>query len=257
MDNEIITVVTGNYRSGTSMMMKMLESAGMEVYVKENSLVGDDSNPGGYYEHENSGKLTLNDTDWLEECKGKAVKIHANLFSYLPPNYKYRAIVMRRDLTHSALSFTLMKYNRRKKNKGFDINNAKARGRFDAMQNMRVHTFRKNLLHTYMTLEKYNIPYCEINYDNLAIDPLGEILKIEEKFPDLITDLMYKIFDLSLLNKSIKDKFVKTYNLNRFKLESTADSFMIKDIDNPEKTITDNLDKQNGLFTYVKIHILC
>jgi hypothetical protein len=44
-----ITIVSGLPRSGTSLMMQMLESGGMEV-VTDNIRTADADNPKGYYE---------------------------------------------------------------------------------------------------------------------------------------------------------------------------------------------------------------
>ena len=51
------------------MMMRMLESGGMEV-VADHERVADEDNPRGYYEFE-PVKKTKEDPSWLEEAGGK------------------------------------------------------------------------------------------------------------------------------------------------------------------------------------------
>ena len=50
-NREPVIVVSGLPRSGTSLMMKMLEAGGVEV-LTDQMRAADDSNPGGYYELE-------------------------------------------------------------------------------------------------------------------------------------------------------------------------------------------------------------
>jgi hypothetical protein len=94
---EIVTVVSGLPRSGTSMMMKMLEAGGIPPLTDE-IRAADKDNPKGYYEFERVKKLSDGDTDWLEEAQGKAVKVISALLKHLPPGYTYKVIFMRRRL---------------------------------------------------------------------------------------------------------------------------------------------------------------
>jgi len=93
-----IVVVSGLPRSGTSMAMKMLAAGGVPI-VTDGLRVADESNPKGYFELERVKELDKNgDTAWLEEARGKAVKIISFLLTFLPETYDYRVIFMNRDL---------------------------------------------------------------------------------------------------------------------------------------------------------------
>ena len=93
-----IVVVSGLPRSGTSMMMKMLEAGGLPV-VTDGVRTADVSNPNGYYEFEPVKELDkAGDTAWLPTARGKAVKIISLLLTYLPETYDYRVIFMQRNL---------------------------------------------------------------------------------------------------------------------------------------------------------------
>jgi hypothetical protein len=92
----IVTVVSGLPRSGTSMMMRMLEAGGLPPLV-DGIREADDDNPLGYYEFERVKKVK-EDQGWLEEARGKVVKMVSTLLVDLPPGYTYRVIFMRRRI---------------------------------------------------------------------------------------------------------------------------------------------------------------
>jgi hypothetical protein len=92
-----VTIVSGLPRSGTSMMMKMLEAGGRPPYT-DNIRTPDDDNPKGYYEFERVKKLPDGDTDWLADASGKAVKVISALLEHLPADYNYRVLFMQRKM---------------------------------------------------------------------------------------------------------------------------------------------------------------
>jgi len=95
MDQDAIVVVSGLPRSGTSMMMKMLEAGGMPV-LTDHIRTADDDNPKGYYEFERVKQIE-HDQEWLPDAQGKVVKMIAALVKHLPPEYAYKVIFMRRS----------------------------------------------------------------------------------------------------------------------------------------------------------------
>ena len=98
----MITVVSGLPRSGTSLMMQILEAGGMEI-LTDDIRKADQSNPRGYYEYEKVKGL-LKDNSWFAEAEGKAVKVIAQLISYLPLNFQYNVIFMERNMDEILLS---------------------------------------------------------------------------------------------------------------------------------------------------------
>jgi len=96
MDN-FITIVSGLPRSGTSMMMQILESGGMEV-ITDNIRKANEDNPLGYYEYERVKKIK-DDTGWLKETRGKAFKMISQLLYDLPSNENYKVIFMKRKMS--------------------------------------------------------------------------------------------------------------------------------------------------------------
>jgi hypothetical protein len=93
----VVTVVSGLPRSGTSMIMKMLEAGGIPPLTDE-IRTADRDNPKGYYEFERVKKLDEGDTAWLEDAKEKAVKVISALLKHLPDDYIYRVVFMRREM---------------------------------------------------------------------------------------------------------------------------------------------------------------
>ncbi len=96
MDDDTITVVSGLPRSGTSMMMNMLEKGGILPLTDQERGPNVD-NPKGYYEYERVKDLP-EDTGWLDKAEGKTVKVLAELVKHLPDGYDYKIIFMQRHL---------------------------------------------------------------------------------------------------------------------------------------------------------------
>jgi hypothetical protein len=97
MKNETITIVSGLPRSGTSMMMKMLEAGGIEP-LTDNIRTADEDNPKGYFEFERVKQIEK-DQEWLEDAKGRVVKLISALLKHLPARYEYKVIFMRRSMS--------------------------------------------------------------------------------------------------------------------------------------------------------------
>lgn len=91
-----ITVVSGLPRSGTSMMMKMLEAGGMAV-LTDKIRTPDEDNPKGYYEFERVKQIAT-DQAWLPDAQGKVVKIISFLLLKAPADFHYNVIFMKRAL---------------------------------------------------------------------------------------------------------------------------------------------------------------
>jgi hypothetical protein len=93
-----IVVVSGLPRSGTSMMMRMLDAGGLPI-LSDGERTADVDNPKGYFELERIKYLEKEtDKSYLREGRGKAVKAISFLIKDLPDENDYRVIFMRRDL---------------------------------------------------------------------------------------------------------------------------------------------------------------
>ena len=96
--SDFITIVSGLPRSGTSMMMKMLDSGNMPL-LTDKTRKADEDNPKGYYEYEKVKKLE-DDNSWLGLARGKTIKIVSPILYHLnfDSGYTYKIIFMLRDL---------------------------------------------------------------------------------------------------------------------------------------------------------------
>lgn len=102
MHSGYITIVSGLPRSGTSMMMQVIEAGGIPV-LTDSLRMADEHNPKGYYEFE-PVKKTKQDPSWIPMARGKAVKMVYRLLYDLPDTYCYKVIFMQRDLREVLLS---------------------------------------------------------------------------------------------------------------------------------------------------------
>ena len=100
--DDVITVVSGLPRSGTSLMMQMLAAGGIPP-MTDAQRAPDDSNPHGYLELEAVKRLKT-DHSWLPQARGKAVKIIHLLLPELVAaadaglREEYRVVMMRRPV---------------------------------------------------------------------------------------------------------------------------------------------------------------
>lgn len=92
----MIIVVSGLPRSGTSMMMKMLEATKIPVLTDE-IREADEDNLRGYYEDERA-KTLHKDNSWISEAEDKAVKVISYQLPHLPPEHQYKVIFMERKI---------------------------------------------------------------------------------------------------------------------------------------------------------------
>ena len=104
--NEIITIVSGLPRSGTSMLMQMLAAAGLAPF-SDGARTADEDNPRGYYEHEKV-KALARDNAWIGEAKGACVKVVSPLLKFLPAGHAFRIIFMERNLDEVVRSQRVM-----------------------------------------------------------------------------------------------------------------------------------------------------
>jgi hypothetical protein len=94
---DFVTVVTGVPRSGTSMMMQMLEAGGIPLLV-DDVRPPDADNPNGYAEYAPVA-ASARDVSWFAEARGRAVKVVHALVPHLPDEGDLRIVAMKRDPT--------------------------------------------------------------------------------------------------------------------------------------------------------------
>ena len=92
----MIFIVSGLPRSGTSLMMQMLE-AGELLALSDGERKADTDNPKGYLEWERIKQLPKN-PGLIAEAEGRVVKVISELIVSLPPDHEYRVVFMQRPL---------------------------------------------------------------------------------------------------------------------------------------------------------------
>ncbi len=94
---DLLIVVSGIPRSGTSLLMQILQAGGMEV-LADKKREPDRNNPKGYLEYE-AVKRLAKDNSCLRNQTGKAVKVISHLLKHLPDGHKcYKIIFINRDM---------------------------------------------------------------------------------------------------------------------------------------------------------------
>jgi hypothetical protein len=187
----VITLVSGLPRSGTSMMMKVLEAGGMEIFT-DNQRTADEDNPKGYYELEQVKALKDGDVSWVKDAPGKAVKVISSLLEYLPSTYKYKIIFMRREIAEILASQKQMLIRRGEASDGDD-------------RKMEEH-FQEHLKRVRVWLANQpNMEVLYVDYNALMADPDPEIKAVAE-FLDLTNNLdaMQAIPDKKLYRQKAK-----------------------------------------------------
>jgi len=162
-----VVVVSGLPRSGTSLMMRMLDKGGIPP-MQDGERTADDDNPKGYYEFERVKDMPDGDTAWLKQAKGKVVKVITALLPHLPGKYQYDVLMMRREIDEILASQKKMLINR-----GEDPNKVSDE-EIEAM-------YRKHLAKTYAWLDQQkNVRYMDVNYNQLLKDPAPQVDRINE-----------------------------------------------------------------------------
>ncbi len=158
MENTAV-IVSGLPRSGTSMMMQMLDSGGLPV-LTDGKRTADEDNPRGYYEYEKVKGLSKK-SSWLPEAKGKSLKVVAQLLKNLPVirDLKYCVIFMERPLNEVLPSQRTMLKRTGKGKAGLSDDRLKQ-------------VFSAQVKQTKLMLSARKVPTVFLNYNDILKDPL-------------------------------------------------------------------------------------
>jgi len=162
---EVITVVSGLPRSGTSLMMQMLQAAGLTA-VTDSVREADTNNPKGYFEYEPVKQLGQGSADWLDTARGQVIKIIAQLLPRLPKTHGYQVVFMLRDLDEIVRSQTSMLERLNRKGAGI------------APERMRA-IFEGQLMQVSEVLKERNIPLLLIRHADCLKDPHSVAAQLE------------------------------------------------------------------------------
>jgi hypothetical protein len=156
-----IVIVSGLPRSGTSMLMNMLEAGGILI-MTDAMREADIDNPKGYFEYERVKDLEKEeDKSYVRQGRGKVLKVISFLLKDLPDENDYRVIFMRRDLDEVLAS----------QNKMIDrLGTEDTVAQDEAMKE----AYRNDIVRTrLMCRKKPNFDLIEVHYKATVEDPAG------------------------------------------------------------------------------------
>jgi hypothetical protein len=143
------------------MMMSALVAGGIPA-LTDNIRTADEDNPKGYFELEKVKELE-HDHAWLEDARGKVVKIISALLKRLPDPYHYKIIFMRRNMDEVLASQRQMLIRR---------NEPTDKVSDERMAEM----FRKHILDVETWLEKQsNMDVLYVSYNEVLDNPASSI----------------------------------------------------------------------------------
>lgn len=159
-----VVVVSGLPRSGTSLMMSMLEATGIEP-MQDGIREADIDNPKGYYEYERVKKIK-DDKAWLPDAKGKVVKMISRLLVELPGDFNFKVIWMRRNIDEIIASQKKMLVR---------LGTYDPSVKDDEIRRMLLRHVEKTL--SWMNAQG-NIEHLFVSYNKLMEDPKDEVKKL-------------------------------------------------------------------------------
>ena len=161
-----VVLVSGLPRSGTSMLMQMLEKGGMPI-VTDKIRTPDEDNPKGYHEFERIKELDkTSDKSWLKSYRGQVIKTISFLLQDLPLDLNYQVLFMRRNIEEVL----------RSQNKMLERNGAP--GAMVSDEKMR-QNYEFHLKKVYYRLDRTpNFQVLYLDYPAIVEDPLREARRI-------------------------------------------------------------------------------
>ena len=162
-----ITIVSGLPRSGTSMMMRMLEAGGLPP-LTDNLRTADLDNPQGYYEFERVKQLDRGDTAWLATAQNRTVKVISALLQHLPATYEYKVIFIERHMNEILASQRKMLAHRQEDSE--DLTDAEMTALFE-----------KHLREIHQWLaQQPNFHVLYIHYSDLISEPAAQSAQVNQ-----------------------------------------------------------------------------
>jgi hypothetical protein len=184
-DRTYLTIVSGLPRSGTSLMMQMLEAGGIPA-LTDGIRAPDVDNPKGYYEFE-PVKKTKEDSSWVSQGVGRVVKMVHLLLLDLPAEVDYRVVFLRRDLDEVVASQDIMLQRRDESSDGISRERLK-----------KVYTSQISTVKEYMHTHADHFKVIEVDYNEIVTDPRQWSQKISVFLDGLDTVRMLETVDPSL-----------------------------------------------------------
>ena len=164
---EPVVVVSGLPRSGTSMLMKMLDAGGLPL-VTDSLRVADEDNPKGYYEFERVKDLAAEkDKSYLREARGKGIKVISFLLKSLPDDLNYKVLFIRRNIQEVLASQKKMLARRNEPD--------------ETPAERMTELFQDDVWRaTYLLKRKPQFEVLELEYSSILARPLEEVRRVNQ-----------------------------------------------------------------------------
>lgn len=166
LDDNVNYIVSGLERSGTSLLMQILQAGSVPTAFDMDSRPPDDNNPRGYFELE-GGKVINRLMDGafpLADYKGKFIKITAYGLKFLPPG-NYAVLYTERNIDEVLDSMEKM-----------------ARIRDEKREDTRTSFIKLNEMIKGIISKRKDIDVLFVNYNQIIADPESQIRRICEHF---------------------------------------------------------------------------
>jgi len=187
LDENVNYIVSGLERSGTSMLMQILDAGGLPMAYDHSSRPPDDDNPKGYFELEGGKVISrLMDQSFpLKEYKGKFIKITAYGLKFLPPG-NYKIIYSQRNIEEILDSMEKM-----------------AKIKDDERADTKVAFTKLNDMIIRLIDEREDADVLHVNYNAIVTNPEENIKKIYEFLDsnDVDFEKMLSVVDEKLYRK--------------------------------------------------------
>lgn len=183
---DIVTVVSGLPRSGTSMMMRMLVCGGIEP-LTDGVRARDADNPHGYFEYE-PAKDSATYLRWMTQAEGRAVKLVSRLIPRLPATHRYRILFMHRSVADVLRSQRKM---------ALHYSGVDWRGQ-TILQLERAYRDHVQQCLQWAT-QRPNIDLLEVNYEQVLAEPEAQLLRV-------VRFLDPRALDLDAMRRAIDPK---------------------------------------------------
>ncbi len=164
LDDNINYIASGLERSGTSLLMQILEAGGVPISIDTESRPPDENNPRGYFELE-GGKIInrlMNGAFPLADYRGRFIKITAYGLKFLPPG-RYRIIYTERNIEEVLDSMEKM-----------------ARIQDKDREDTKVSFIKLNEMIKDLIVKRDDVDVLFVNYNRIVADPEPEIRKIRD-----------------------------------------------------------------------------
>lgn len=194
-----VVIISGLPRSGTSMMMQMIEKGGIEP-LTDKLRKADDNNLKGYYEYDPVKRIAA-DNSFMHLANGKSLKVIAQLLPALPPDFSYKIIFMVRKMDEVLLSQQVMLGRGKEKAK-------------KSYPSRLAEVYKEQIEKTHIWIDSQpNVDLLQINYTDVIDQPL-EQARIIGEFLDHKLDVnkMVKVVDPDLYRSKSETGETKVEN---------------------------------------------